>query len=100
MYNLVSGIIQLMLLFLGLATNFPYLTDIYGAAVLLPGFAVTFRRLHDTGRSAKWLWIVLIPIVGSIVIFVFTCLDSQPGPNKYGPNPKQPEPMAQGAYGY
>lgn len=28
---------------------------------------------------------VLLPIVGSIVLFVFMVLDSQPGDNKYGP---------------
>ena len=31
------------------------LTTIYGVLVLLPSWAVLFRRLHDTDRSAWWL---------------------------------------------
>ena len=30
----------------------------------------------------------LIPIVGALVLLVFTVLDSQPGANRFGPNPK------------
>ncbi len=67
---------------------FAFLGAIYNLAVLIPGFAVFFRRLHDTGRSGWWWLILFIPIVGVIVILVFCCLDSQPGENKYGPNPK------------
>lgn len=62
--------------------------SLYTFALLLPGIAVTVRRLHDTGRSGWWMWIVLIPFVGAIVMFVFLCCDSQPGANAYGANPK------------
>jgi uncharacterized membrane protein YhaH (DUF805 family) len=55
---------------------------------IVPGLAVLFRRLHDTGRSGWWWLIGLIPIVGWIVLIVFTCQDSQPGENQHGPNPK------------
>lgn len=61
---------------------------LYSLAVLIPGFAVSFRRLHDTGRSGWWWLLVFIPIIGGIVLIVFCCLDSQPGENQYGPNPK------------
>ena len=57
-------------------------------ALLLPSLAVTARRLHDTGRTAWWILIGIIPIVGAIVLLVFECQDSQPGPNQYGPSPK------------
>ena len=67
---------------------FAFLGAIYNLAVLIPGFAVFCRRMHDTGRSG-WCWLIaLIPFVGWIVLLVFCCLDSQPGENKYGPNPK------------
>jgi len=62
---------------------------IYGLAVLIPGIAVAVRRLHDTGRSGWWLLIALVPVVGFIVLLVFMVLDSTPGPNQYGPNPKE-----------
>ena len=61
---------------------------LYSLAVLIPGFAVLFRRLHDTGRSGWWWLLAFIPIIGWIVLIDFCCLDSQPGDNQYGPNPK------------
>ncbi len=63
-------------------------SGLYGLGVLVPGLAVTVRRLHDTARTGWWVLIVLIPILGAIVLLVLTALDSQPGENEYGPNPK------------
>ncbi len=62
---------------------------LYSLIVLIPSIAVSVRRLHDTGRSGWWLLIGLIPIIGWIVLIVFFLLDSQPGTNEYGPNPKE-----------
>ena len=67
---------------------FAFLGTIYNLAVLIPGLAVLARRLHDTGRSGWWFLIAIIPLIGWIVLIVFCCLDSQPGENQYGPNPK------------
>ena len=62
---------------------------IYMLAVLLPGIALTVRRLHDTNRSGwRTLLISLIPIVGVIFLIRFMVQDSDPGENQYGPNPK------------
>jgi uncharacterized membrane protein YhaH (DUF805 family) len=69
-------------------TGYGLLSGIYSLAVLIPSLAVTFRRLHDTGRSAWWILIVLIPLIGAIVLLVFMVLDSQQGENEYGPSPK------------
>ncbi len=63
-------------------------TFVVAVAVFIPGLAVSFRRLHDTGRSAWWLFISLIPLVGTIILIVLFVQDSQPGENKYGPCPK------------
>ncbi len=57
---------------------------VIGLGTLLPGLGLLFRRLHDTDRSAWWILIVLVPF-GSIILLVFTCLESTKGPNKYGP---------------
>ncbi|NDO79801.1 hypothetical protein CJP72_03135 [Citrobacter sp. NCU1] len=64
------------------------LTTIYGVLIFLPGLAVLFRRLHDTDRTAWWLLILLIPIIGWLVIFVFTCQSGVSGENRFGPDPK------------
>ncbi len=61
---------------------------LYALAVILPGLAVTVRRLHDTGRSGWWILISLVPFVGGIVLLVFLCMDSEPGTNPHGLNPK------------
>ncbi|MGG3469541.1 DUF805 domain-containing protein [Neobacillus pocheonensis] len=64
------------------------LTTLFGLALLLPTLAVTARRLHDTGRSGWMQLIGLIPIIGSIIVIVFLCKDSQSDDNRFGPNPK------------
>ena len=64
------------------------LSLIYSLGIILPSVGVAIRRLHDTGRSGWWLLITLIPILGGLVVLVFMILDSQPGSNQYGPNPK------------
>jgi uncharacterized membrane protein YhaH (DUF805 family) len=63
-------------------------TALYGLAMIIPGLAVAVRRLHDTNRSGWWMLICLIPLLGAIILIVFMILDSQPGSNQYGPNPK------------
>ena len=100
------------------------ISSLFNIAIFVPGLAVTFRRLHDIGRSGWWVGgfylgllvsvililvvfgttagdstsIGLIGIFGimlilgifiyAIVMLIFMCTDSQSGPNKYGPNPK------------
>lgn len=64
------------------------LMGLYSLAVFLPSLAVSVRRLHDTNRSGWWLLIALVPLIGGIVLLVFTFRDGQRGDNQYGPNPK------------
>lgn len=62
---------------------------IYSLAIFLPSIAVGVRRLHDTNRSGWWILIGLIPFIGALILIFFFVQDSQPGTNKYGPNPKE-----------
>ena len=73
---------------LSLEAGMGLLGGIYALAVLIPGIAVTVRRLHDTNHSGWWLLIVLVPLIGAIVMLVFMVKDSQPGENQHGPSPK------------
>ncbi|RFA10682.1 DUF805 domain-containing protein [Subtercola boreus] len=41
-------------------------------ATIVPTIALTVRRLHDTDRSGWWVFIALVPLVGGIVLLVFT----------------------------
>jgi uncharacterized membrane protein YhaH (DUF805 family) len=60
---------------------------LYGLAMLVPGIAVSIRRLHDTDRSGWWLLLALVPVVGLVLIWFMT-IDSDSGTNRYGRNPK------------
>ena len=62
---------------------------LYVFAVLIPGLAVSVRRLHDVGKSG-WMYLIsLIPIIGAIWLLVLFVTDSNPGENEYGANPKE-----------
>ena len=56
--------------------------------MLIPSISVTVRRLHDTGRSGLYYFIILIPLAGPFILLYFCCLDSDEGPNMYGASPK------------
>jgi uncharacterized membrane protein YhaH (DUF805 family) len=88
MFALVNFIVTIVLNVVLSMIGLPILAVIYSLAVLVPSLAVGARRLHDTNRSGWLLLISLIPLVGAIVLIVVWVQDSQPGPNKYGPNPK------------
>ncbi len=64
------------------------LGGLYSLAVFIPGLAVSVRRLHDVGKSGWMLLITLIPAIGVIWLLCLMVRDSNPGDNKYGPNPK------------
>ena len=91
------------------------LSIVFTLAFLLPSIGVAVRRLHDTGRSGWWYLLAvpgfvltqtsglmvgsqrdltqqgilsLVSLACSIPLIVFYCQDSQPGENRFGPNPK------------
>ena len=88
MFALINVIILIVLDVIALAAKFPELSLVYGLAVLLPSLAVSFRRLHDLGKSAWWLLIGIVPLVGAIVLIVLTATEGVRGDNAYGPDPK------------
>lgn len=96
------------------------LTGIFSLAILIPNIAVAVRRLHDTNRTGWWILAPLLPyligvilliggaasggfvlagigalfsfvgLLGAVVTLVFYCLPGTKGPNKYGPDPLDP----------
>lgn len=42
----------------------------FGVAAILPGIAVTVRRLRDAGYNWAFIFIPLIPLVGGIIFIV------------------------------
>ena len=64
---------------------------LFALAMLIPSLAVGARRLHDIGKSGWWQLIGLVPFIGILVLIIFWVMDSNPGDNAYGPNPKAGE---------
>jgi len=93
LFNMIFIIIAMILdNVLGLtAGELPYgvFYFLYALVVLIPGLAVTVRRLHDVGKSGWMILIALIPIIGAIWLLVLMVTDSNPEENQYGLNPKE-----------
>jgi|RhiMethySRZTD1v2_1073278.scaffolds.fasta_scaffold2809733_1 uncharacterized membrane protein YhaH (DUF805 family) len=99
LFQLVIGVIALMLdRAVFNAVYGSWFSIIVSLGLLLPSLAVAVRRLHDTSHRGWWIFIVILPLIGSIILLIFYVQDSHPD-NKYGPSPKavtsapiQPEP--------
>lgn len=96
-FSLVASLLNLVIFEIGMAAvglsplfiMSSFIPIVYAIAVFVPGLAVSVRRLHDIGKSGWYVLITLIPIAGPIWFLVLVCMDSQPGDNAYGPNPKE-----------
>lgn len=66
--------------------------NLWSLATIVPSLAVTWRRLHDVGRSGSYFFFVFIPIAGVIMLLIQLTKDSQPGENQYGVPVKVIEP--------
>ncbi len=71
------------------AAGLPYglFNYLYIAAILIPTFAISIRRLHDVGKSGWFSLIVLIPVLGLVWLIILFCAEGVDGDNKYGSNP-------------
>jgi uncharacterized membrane protein YhaH (DUF805 family) len=70
------------------------LSGLFVLATLLPSLGMLVRRLHDTNRSGWWILIGFVPLVGPLIMLVFTLQDSEVSANQHGPNPKAVLPAA------
>ena len=61
------------------------LSTLFILVTLMPWLAVLVRRLHDIGKSGWWI------LTGLILfwLIVLLAMESEPGVNRYGPNPKE-----------
>lgn len=52
--------------------------------------ALLAKRWHDKDRSANWLILAFIPLIGDVINFIECgCQRGTRGPNQYGPDPLQ-----------
>jgi uncharacterized membrane protein YhaH (DUF805 family) len=73
---------------LGVTSGYGLVSGLYALAVFIPSLAVLVRRLHDTDRSGWWALLLLIPLIGSLVLLVFACIEGTRGDNRFGADPK------------
>ena len=63
-------------------------STLFSLAILVPTLAVSWRRMHDIGKAGAWALIILIPVLGAIIFWIWCCKNSEEGANEYGENPK------------
>ena len=59
-------------------------------AIIIPSVAVQVRRFHDQDKSGWLVLLNFIPYIGALIVFVFMLLEGTRGPNRFGPDPKDP----------
>ncbi|WP_417677635.1 DUF805 domain-containing protein [Roseibium sp.] len=55
--------------------------------LFFPSLTVSVRRLHDIDRSGLWILIVLVPLIGALLLFIWSLQGGTRGSNSYGPAP-------------
>ena len=81
-YTLFSFLVQIVLGWI------PVIGWLLSVALVVPGIAVSVRRLHDIGKSGWSLLLLLIPIIGAIILIIWDVKEGDKGTNQYGPDPK------------
>ncbi|MEE4361380.1 MAG: DUF805 domain-containing protein [Pseudomonadales bacterium] len=84
---LVTTLIDVLLGLFSLELGIGPVGALASIALAVPSISVTVRRLHDTDRSGWWMLILLLPLIGAIVLVVFTVQAGTAGTNRYGPDP-------------
>ncbi|WP_432450441.1 DUF805 domain-containing protein [Aliiroseovarius marinus] len=77
----------------GWGNLFSPLSDLFSLATILPSLAVTSRRLHDIDKSAWWMLLILVPLIGWIVLIYWMCQPGTQGPNQFGNDPFGNDPV-------
>ena len=70
-FSLFNGVAHLILLRVdrlvgtySVESHLGLLSGIYFLATFMPAWAVSVRRMHDTGRSGWWILVGAIPLIG------------------------------------
>ena len=60
----------------------PSLGSLYGLAALIPGVAIAVRRLRDAGKPWQYIFFLLIPIAGVVLLIIWLTTASVPDDGK------------------
>ena len=64
------------------------IVGVFALAILVPGIALSVRRMHDVGTGGGWIFISFVPIIGSIWFLVLCIKEGDPAANRFG----EPQP--------
>lgn len=68
-------------------TGYGFFSIVFSLAVMLPSLSAEVRRLHDIGKSGWWMFITLVPLIGSIWLIILLVKEGNQGENEYGEAP-------------
>ena len=73
-FYLANFLLGLVLGLLSNASNsFGWILSLYLPVSILPTLPLTIRRLRDAGKPWPWIFIGLIPLIGTIWLIVLLC---------------------------
>ena len=81
--GIITTIIDIMILGYSVESYGP-VNIIFTVVLILPGIAVTARRLHDINKSGWWQLIELT-IIGILLIIIWNATEGEKKKNIYGP---------------
>lgn len=89
-FALMAIILAPVFIFGAVSGNAELYVDMTSLIFLWPTLAVQAKRWHDRDKSAWWILISLIPVIGFFWTLVENgFLEGTPGSNRFGPNPIQ-----------
>jgi uncharacterized membrane protein YhaH (DUF805 family) len=65
-----------------------YLQLAFSVIIAIPSLGLAIRRLHDINKSGWYYFLIFIPIIGAILLLIWSCKEGTHGPNQYGEDPK------------
>jgi uncharacterized membrane protein YhaH (DUF805 family) len=71
--------------------NADVIAYLWALAILLPSLAVSVRRLHDTDMSGWWLFVMMVPFVGIVLLIAWFIGEGTLGDNRFGADPRRRE---------
>ncbi len=91
MFTLVHVLIALVLMassgLIGPVGALLYMLYVLGTIV--PSIALTVRRLQDQDKEWPWIFVSLIPFIGSIWLLILLVTEGTKGENRFGADPKE-----------
>jgi len=88
--NIPLSIIDALIGSVSSSVDIGFLSTIFSVLTFIPWISVSVRRLHDINKSGGYMFLLFLPIIGWIWLFVLSVMAGDEGENQYGPDPKNP----------